>query len=46
VFAFNVRRESWALWLFGGVCVALVYFSALSVYVARKAASAGTKHAA
>jgi hypothetical protein len=46
-FAFYVRGQSWAIWLFGGVCVALIYFSGLSVHLARKAAaSSAKKHAA
>jgi len=44
--AYHVAPEPWAVWLFGGVCAAVVFFSLVSIYFARKAKSSSAKPAA
>ena len=43
---YSVAGESWAIWIFGGICAAIVFISLLSVYLARKARSQNAKPAA
>jgi hypothetical protein len=37
-FAFYVHSKPWAIWIFVGKACAIVFFSAFSLYLARKAA--------
>src|SRR5207245_9321426 len=46
VVGYNVASESWAIWAFGGLFGAILFFSLLSVHLARKARSQNAKPAA
>ena len=46
VFAYYVSSKPWAVWLFAGFCGAIAVFCLLSIYLARKAASARRQNAA
>jgi hypothetical protein len=37
VLGYYFASQSWAMWAFGGLCGAIVFFSLLSVHLARKA---------